>query len=253
MIPKGHCPYDQKVAFRLSALLTTKLIIVSDDSDNYNNHIIITDLLSLHLVRSTEGNTLITFHPAKDCHTTTAETLANRVYLAGQSVYWKNIFKRSSDPTFVLLATLWYALYAWDEAFETLWNHICDLVRRIIPIFVLRGKTELTVQQELRVISTNNMVLTLELHKIRAHLLHYASLLEDFEQTIIFIRDTPNPALESGDPTHMEDTRESMAKECQNLMQQVDRLKTSRVMWDKRLKNVMHLVGFHIRIKYCNS
>jgi hypothetical protein len=98
------------------------------DESGIVNHLIITDVLSLHLLRSRTKNILLSYHPLTDYRTTTANALAKRVYLAGQSVYWKNIFKRSDDPTFILLATLWYALYAWDEAFETLWNHICDLV-----------------------------------------------------------------------------------------------------------------------------
>lgn len=81
------------------------------------------------MIRDISGSTLITYHPALEWKATTAANLHTRVYLAGQSVYWQKIFHRSSDPTFMFLATLWYCLYAWDEAFETLWEHICLLVR----------------------------------------------------------------------------------------------------------------------------
>jgi len=60
---------------------------------------------------------------------TTAETLLTRVHLTGKSVYWCNIFKDSDDPTFVFLSYFWYAVYAWDEAFDQLYKHICHLVR----------------------------------------------------------------------------------------------------------------------------
>jgi len=91
-------------------------------------HFIITDLLAIHMVRKTKQSTIITYHPTERWWATTAENLRTRTYLAGQSVYWNHIFRKSNDPTFVMLATLWYALYAWDEALETLWNHICEIV-----------------------------------------------------------------------------------------------------------------------------
>jgi len=47
----------------------------------------------------------------------------------GQSVYWQSIFQKTPDPTFVLLAFIWHAMYAWDEALESLYAHICTLVR----------------------------------------------------------------------------------------------------------------------------
>ena len=96
------------------------------------NRVLILDLLALHMVRThPESSTIISYHPSPEWKTTTAENLHSRVYLAGQSVYWQNIFKKDNDPTFVLLATIWYALYAWDEAFETLWEYICYLVRYV--------------------------------------------------------------------------------------------------------------------------
>ncbi|KAF8584986.1 hypothetical protein K439DRAFT_1616330 [Ramaria rubella] len=202
----------------------------SDDLNRMRDHVLILDLLALHMVRQPENSTIISYHPTSEWKTTSAANLHSRVYLAGQSIYWQNIFKKSNDPTFVLLATLWYALYAWDEAFETLWEHICQL--------------------ELNVISTNDMHFTQELHKIRAHLLHYASLLEDFNQSVHFVLDTPNPAMDH--PKYEAERKSSRAlleKECKNLLTQIDRLKMSREMWDKRLKNVMHLVFSSVNIE----
>jgi hypothetical protein len=48
--------------------------------------------------------------------------------ISGQSVYWQSIFQKSPDPTFVLLTFVWHAMYAWDEALEDLYEHICSLV-----------------------------------------------------------------------------------------------------------------------------
>jgi len=86
------------------------------------------------------------------------------------------------------------------------------------------------------------MVLTQELHKIRAHLLHYASLLEDFKHSVEFVRDTANPAMEAETEEYSKNSSELLKKECGNLLTQINRLKMSREMWDSRLQNVMHLV-----------
>lgn len=86
------------------------------------------------------------------------------------------------------------------------------------------------------------MSLTNELHVIRAHQLHYSSLLEDFRKTIQFIMDTPNPAL-AGMPESVKELSKSMLeRECKMLLNEVKRLNMSRKMQDKRLKNVMNLV-----------
>ena len=47
-------------------------------------------------------------------------------------MYWSKIFGGSKDSTFVFLAILWYALYAWDETFEVLYRYINTLVGNFI-------------------------------------------------------------------------------------------------------------------------
>lgn len=93
------------------------------------------------------------------------------------------------------------------------------------------------------------MDVTQELHKIRAHLLQYASLLEDFRQSVLFIRDTPNPVMDKDNPTYQfkhKGHEGLLGKECKNLLTQVERLQMSRQMWDLRLKNLMQLVRFAV-------
>ncbi|KIJ45141.1 hypothetical protein M422DRAFT_207377 [Sphaerobolus stellatus SS14] len=192
------------------------------------NYLLTLDLLSIHLVRG-QKNTIITYRPRSDPHITSAQSLHSRVYLAGQSVYWTKIFQVSKDPTFVLLAMLWYALYAWDQSLELLWEYISQL--------------------ELHVLKSNSINFTHELHKIRAYLLHYASLLEDFRKTVNFVYDTPNPAMDALEEEEREFSRKLLKKECDNLMTQIDRLANSRVMWDKRLTNVMHLAFSSVNIE----
>ena len=84
------------------------------------------------------------------------------------------------------------------------------------------------------------MDLTEELHMIRAHLLHYSSLLIAFEKIVLFIQHTPNPAL------HNVQRRNSIGllnRECKTLLEEIGRLEKEREMQEKRLKNVMDLVS----------
>jgi hypothetical protein len=98
------------------------------------------------------------------------------------------------------------------------------------------------------VIETNNIMITRELHLIRAHLLHYASLLEDFRKSVQFVLDTPNPAMESDLFVNDEKgkDRKLLVQEAGNLLSEIKRLEMSRTMQDKRLKNVMNLVSISV-------
>jgi hypothetical protein len=84
--------------------------------------------------------------------------------------------------------------------------------------------------------------LTQELHIIRAHQLHYSSLLDDFRKTVEFIRVTRNPAMESFPEAIRTRSTDLMMRECSNLHNEIDRLDMSRRMLDRQLKNVMNLV-----------
>ncbi|KAG5723879.1 hypothetical protein E4T56_gene9810 [Termitomyces sp. T112] len=192
--------------------------------------ILVLDLLSVHLIRNKDDSTIISYHPTMSYHPVTeASYLRDRIRYAGQSVYWQLIFRNSPDPTFVLLTYVWHALYAWDEALEHLYNHICWL--------------------ETKVISTNDMILTQELHVIRAHHLHYSSLLEDFQKTVEFIKTTRNPAMDSVSKSEQESSAKLLVRECDNLLSEIDRLELGSRMQDRRLKNVMNLVFSSVNIQ----
>ncbi|KAG2130870.1 hypothetical protein DEU56DRAFT_954249 [Suillus clintonianus] len=166
------------------------------------------DLLALHMIRSSDpsGSTIISYHPGAQWKRTTAERLKSLIHKVGESVYWQKIFEQSKDPTFVFLAILWYALYAWDESLEHLYTHMNWL--------------------ETNGLLTNDSHLTTELHSIQAQLLHYASLLEDFRKSVTFVRNTPSPVLESREFTDhtRRDTNKLMRKECDNLLSEIERL-----------------------------
>ncbi|KAJ7049156.1 hypothetical protein C8F01DRAFT_1003018 [Mycena amicta] len=191
-----------------------------------SNHILLPDILAVHMIRSPVLSTIISYHPPHIHRTTSAYTLRTRLLAAGQSVYWNKIFTATigSDPTFVLLALLWYPLYAFDESLEALYTHICWL--------------------ESRVMGNTDMTLTQQLHVVRAHLLHYASLLEDFRKTVVFVAETANPLLDyPPDPPSdaMVLMKELMRRESNNLLNEIARLEQNRSMQDNRLKNVMNL------------
>jgi len=159
----------------------------------------------------------------------------------GQSVYWQNIFQKSPDPTFIFLTFIWHALYAWDEALENLYDHICYMVCSF-PQPTLCFYEHPFYFQETRVLHTADMRLTYELHSIRAHHLHYTSLLEDYYKHVQFIRDTRNPMLDSFLPAEKKYSKDILRRECENLTSEINRLKDQLHMQERRLKNVMGLV-----------
>ena len=150
------------------------------------------------------------------------------------------MFQKSQDPTLVLLTFIWHAMYAWDEALENLYEHICSLVS-----FVLLWSMEciLTCRQEGRVISTAEMPITRELHIIRAHHLHYISLLEHYTKHVNFIKNTPNPAMDAVGEEERVKSAKLLRRECDNLLNEIERLNTELGTQEQRLKNVMDLVS----------
>ncbi|KAJ7916226.1 hypothetical protein B0H13DRAFT_2450845 [Mycena leptocephala] len=145
-------------------------------------------------------------HPPDDGGT----YLRTRLLAAGQSVYWNKIFSStiSADPTFVLLALLWYhstPSMSHSRRCTSTFAGCVDILSAGIPGDGRHGHD-----------------LTQQLHVVRAHLLHYASLLETFAKTITYVKDL-------------------MRKESAHLLNEIARLEQSRSMQDNRLKNVMNL------------
>ena len=90
--------------------------------------VLLLDLLAIHMVRNTNGSTIINYHPQPEDCTTSANDLYTRAIFIGERVYWQGIFRDSTDPTSVLLAIFWHAFYAWDEPLQSLYTHLCWLV-----------------------------------------------------------------------------------------------------------------------------
>ena len=99
-------------------------------------------------------------------------------------------------------------------------------------------------------IHTSEMKLTQELHIIRAHHLHYSSLLADFRRTVLFIQDITSPAMDCDSVSEEERllSKAMLQRECSNILQEIERLEKGRMMQDRRLKNVMDLVFSSVNI-----
>ncbi|KAF7422453.1 hypothetical protein PC9H_010609 [Pleurotus ostreatus] len=202
------------------------------DSDTDDHRILLLDLLSVHFIRDSKSSTIISYHPRREqTENGHPKKLSQRIHLAGQSVYWQGLFSTSPDPTFILITYLWHALYAWDEALETLYQYVCWL--------------------ESRVIKTSEMALTQELHIIRAHHLYHSELLTEFAKTVRFVLNTPNPAMDSESITEEVrlHSRNRIEAECRTLLSEIERLQKGRKSQDQRLKNVMNLVFSSVTIK----
>ncbi|PPQ80936.1 hypothetical protein CVT26_014746 [Gymnopilus dilepis] len=187
-----------------------------------NNRILAMDFLAVHVVRNINGSTILSFHPSSNFLTTTAPLQHERILSAGQSVHWQSVFQKSVDSTFVLLTFVWQAIYAWDEALENLSDHISFLERWISVI-------------------TAEITLIQRVHIIRAHILYYESLLDDFAKHIIFIRDTHNPALDCLSKSDLKFNRGVMNRECANLLSETERFRTELHTQDRLLRSIVAL------------
>ncbi|KAF8958968.1 hypothetical protein BDZ97DRAFT_1430263 [Flammula alnicola] len=194
---------------------------------------LVSDLLAVHLIRNVNGSTIISYHPNNDI--SSARFLHERIRFAGQSVYWQSIFKKSADPTFILLTFIWHAMYGWDEALEHLYEYICTLETQVTQV------------------ATKSANLTHELHIIRAHQLHYSSLLEDINKHVKFIRDTPSPLLASLSPEDHKFSQMIMERECTNLLTETKRLQDELHNQEQRLRNFNQLVYSTVNIQDSRS
>ena len=84
--------------------------------------------------------------------------------------------------------------------------------------------------QESDVLTESRVEHTRDLHTLQAYLLHYESLLHSFELSVSFIKNNPNPAMESQGiyDEQRSTSNELMQKECDNLLSEIDRLEQRR-------------------------
>lgn len=81
---------------------------------------------------------------------------------------------------------------------------------------------------------------------ICVHDLHYSTLLNDFWESVIFVCDTKNLALEPLSREQQEETSRIMKQECSNLLIEIDQLEHDNKIQDQHLKNTMNLISYII-------
>ena len=86
------------------------------------------DLLSLYLIRSVDGNILLSYHHSDTPRGTAPSWLQKRIYIGCQSPHWRQAFADSEDPALVLLLLMWCALSSWGQAIDVLWKNLLKLV-----------------------------------------------------------------------------------------------------------------------------
>jgi len=219
--------------------------------------LLVLDLLSVHLVRDISGNTMIYYHLSLPLPTTTAKDLHRRVLLPGKSFFYQLLHsemtftpERSKCPLAQgVPADVRSDICATDfslACFVCLGRIFGKLVCSYIyprlsasTVFTETDLLTLSFGQDAKAIKTSHIDLMKEVRAIRAHLLHYTSLLQRFTETVEFIRDTENLKSVKKERNL---TRRIMKRECHMLVNEIRRLELSKSMQDGRLKNVLHLV-----------
>lgn len=83
-----------------------------------------------------------------------------------------------------------------------------------------------------------------ELHVIGVYHFYYLSLLDQYTKHVIFIKNTPNPAMDAVGKEERELSQKLLNRECDNLLNEIKRLESDLNMQKQRLKNVMALVSY---------
>jgi hypothetical protein len=82
------------------------------------------------------------------------------------------------------------------------------------------------------------------LHVIRAHHLHYLSLLDHYTKHVTFIKNTSNPAMDGINKADRLSSQKLLNRVCDNLMNEIGRLTAELNTQERRPKNVMDLVSY---------
>lgn len=98
--------------------------------------------------------------------------------------------------------------------------------------------------QEHKVLQSNDIEPTQELHKLQAYFLHYQQLLQDFLRSVEFVRDVPSPTMNAPwiSQTEREASEKLLRTEADNLTSEIERLDRQREMLFNRINNAVQLV-----------
>ncbi|KAK0459741.1 uncharacterized protein EV420DRAFT_1269095 [Desarmillaria tabescens] len=265
----GDTSYDFSIPsnfFNEQTIIDTDQPLLLQSTNTLLDH----DLIGIHAVRRSidhpSPSTVITYLPPPTQHgTTTADSLHARIMATGRSVYWTELYRVSADATLLVLAQLWYALYAWDEVLEALTTEVVWLEAHTLSTLRIyeapKPSPSVATTDPIPASSNDapqappppehNMdaherthAYIHQLHVLRAHLLHYQELLEDFRKTVAFLVDTPHPGIPADLPSQV-----VVQKECNTLLMDIKRLEATRAMLDERLGNAMNLAFSSVAIE----
>jgi hypothetical protein len=190
-------------------------------------------MLAVLMIRAPQHNTLITLHPDSARHS--AQTMQQRLIDAGTGIYWGNLMGRSDDPIFMFLIVLWTAVYSWDEAMEVLYGHVTDLESRVMRVM----QSILDIEP-----------ISKEVHKIRAQLLWYDSLLAKFKESLTFVGNVgPRGKTEDGRKDIDREVKTDVDTEIRTLIRAVGDLERQSKTLEQRLNHVLKLVVSNLTIR----
>ncbi|KAN0078005.1 hypothetical protein V8E55_010062 [Tylopilus felleus] len=197
---------------------------------------VVQDLLAIHMVRTTTTSTIISYHPRSMTHGMSAQRLQSALQIICNSAYWSQMHSILKDPTFVLIAILKYVLQAWDEAFKALYARINELVNNTTP-FTYSQLSHFLQENDG---SWNNESIQ-ELHELQTRVMYYPILLRNFRDSVVFLGETPNPAMsvESIRPQERRFSMDLLRHEVDYLHSEVDRLQGLRSTLIDRLRSAM--------------
>ena len=210
------------------------------------------DLLAIHMVRTTTMSTIISCHPRSKVHGTLAKRLQSILHHC-TSAHWPKLFMMSKDPTFVVIFILRYVFWAWDGAFKALYRSVNQLVRSTTGNFNTEEYEYLIkFYQENNAFWHNGAQCIRELHDLQVCMLDYQQLLEHFHKSVVFVGETPNPAM-NVKSISAEERRlltDLLKNEVDGLLCDIDRLEGQRSMLSDRLQNAMNLVRHVMSVHY---
>lgn len=182
--------------------------------------IVFQDLLAIHMVRSRTCNTIISCHPLPNSERTSGTHIQSFVQRTWDNMHRSKTFTNSKDPTYHFLAILYFAMYAWDEAFEAIHRYIDKL--------------------EYGVLETADIhPLACKRHEVQAHLSYYQQLLLEFHESVEFIKWLPNPVMEA--ETEREESTKFVKSEADKLSREIRQLRYQILMQSARLRNITEL------------
>ncbi|KAJ3531406.1 hypothetical protein NMY22_g8168 [Coprinellus aureogranulatus] len=183
------------------------------------------DLLSVYLIRKSDGAVILSYHDSQNLQPTRAKTLHERMRVASHSAHWREVLQSTKDPILVLILLMWHAFSCWEEALELLSDSVNLLGKRIR-------------QSGLKMHAIHRG------DAVRAYHAQCISALDDFSADVEFIRNAA-ASWTLIDKSHASEGRSFVQEEAQVLLSQVDKLKRRLRLQEEMIGLSYHLTDAH--------